>query len=393
MKQRIFSSLTSARLFLSALGLSALLSAGTLAQTAPPAGAPSTVDTPRTTVPSRPTVPSTPTVQEAQQLGDLFTRLRPATLRLEDCPKDGPCDEPNSLGSGFLISADGLALTAYHVVFQAEKLEAVTADRRRYPVSVVGFDDQHDLALLKVGVPAGTPFFPLAAQSPGHNDPTLVIGNGDGAFLRPSTGRLLSLDAQAGRADFPPGTLELSVPLVPGDSGGPVINAKGEAVGVVSYISLNPRNRKVTSYAVPVTLDNQLLADLRAGVKNEAPLIGITTAWPGLTALNAQEFAEANRILKLGLGDTPGAFFTGVSPGSPAEQAGLKPMRIDEVKRSIVPGDVVTAVNGKRILNFSEFQYAVREHRPGETVTLTVLREGKEIKLNLTLAPRSRLHN
>ena len=273
------------------------------------------------------------------------------------------------------------------------KVSAVAPEHRSVTAPARCFDDQHDLALLKVGVPAGTPFFPLAAQSPGHNDPTLVIGNGDGAFLRPSTGRLLSLDAQAGRADFPPGTLELSVPLVPGDSGGPVINAKGEAVGVVSYISLNPRNRKVTSYAVPVTLDNQLLADLRAGVKNEAPLIGITTVWPGLTALNAQEFAEANRILKLGLGDTPGAFFTGVSPGSPAEQAGLKPMRIDEVKRSIVPGDVVTAVNGKRILNFSEFQYAVREHRPGETVTLTVLREGKEIKLNLTLAPRSRLHN
>ena len=392
MKQRTLSGLSPARRLLSMLSVCALLGVGALAQnvlaqTAPPATAPA--------APAAQNSRSTPvaplSARESQELNDLFTKLRPATLRLEECPLVGPCSEPEGVGSGFLISADGLALTAYHVVFQARNLQAVTSDRKRYPVTVIGFDDQHDIALVKVGVPSGTPFFPLALNSPAANDLALVIGNGNGQFLRPRTGRLLSLEAQAGRADFPPGTLEMSVPLVPGDSGGPVINAKGEAVGVVSYISLNSLSRRITSYAVPVTVNNALLADLRRGVKNEAPLIGITIL-PELSSLDEEEFAQANRILKLGLGDTPGAFFLSVTPGSPAAQAGLKPMRIDS-RQNVTPGDVVTAVNGKRIINFSEFQYAVRQHRPGETITLTVLRDGKELKVSLTLAPRSQLTN
>lgn len=332
-----------------------------------------------------------PSEQEAKQLNDLFTKLRPATLRLEDCPLEGSCNRPNGLGSGFLISADGLALTAYHVVFQSQKLEAVTSDGKRHRVNVVGFDEQHDLAVLKVNVPTGTPFFPLAPQNPVVRDAALVIGNGDGDFLRPRTGRLLSLNADSGRADFPPGTLELSVPLVPGDSGGPVINLRGEAVGVVSYISVqrSVSGGRITSYAVPVTTSDTLLASLKAGTKDEAPVIGVSIL-PELATLDAEGFKTANRILKLGLGDTPGAFFMDVTPGSPAAQAGLKPLKIS-AQQEITPGDVVTAVNGKRILNFTEFQFAVRRYRPGDSVTLTLLRDGKEVQVTLKLAPRSTL--
>ncbi|WP_233554820.1 S1C family serine protease [Deinococcus cavernae] len=370
------------------LGVAALLGPGGKAQTPPPASA-----APSSATTSKSQASTPPSEQETQQLNDLFRKLRPATLRLEDCPLEGSCAEPNGLGSGFLISAEGLALTAYHVVFQSQKLEAVTSDGQRHPVNVVGFDEQHDLAVLKVSVPRGTPFFPLAASNPALKEAALVIGNGNGDFLRPKTGRLLSLNADAGRADFPPGTLELSAPLVPGDSGGPVINLRGEAVGVVSYISLqrssSSAGNTILSYAVPVTTGDNLLAALRAGTKNEAPVIGVSIL-PELSSLDQEEFKEANRILKLGLGDTPGAFFMEVTAGSPAAQAGLRPLQID-AQRKITPGDVVTAVNGKRILNFSEFQYAVRQYKPGDSVTLTLLRGGKELKVTLKLAPRSTL--
>ncbi|MCV5263837.1 PDZ domain-containing protein, partial [Escherichia coli] len=82
--------------------------------------------------------------------------------------------------------------------------------------------------------------------------------------------------------------------------------------------------------------------------------------------LTAEEFLTLNRASNLGLGDTPGAFFTSVEPGSTAERAGLQPLNYDASGKKI-SGDIVTAVNGQRVLNFSDFQYAVRRYQPGET--------------------------
>lgn len=334
--------------------------------------------------------------QEQTALDALYTRLRPATLRIEDCPTPGvaagSCAEPDGVGTAFLISADGLALTAYHVVEGASNLVAVTADRKRYPLNVVGFDAQNDVALLRVQVPAGTPFFPLAGAAPSVRDPALVIGNGDGRFLRSKTGRLLALDTAAEQADFPSGTLKLTAELIPGDSGGPVINARGEVVGVVSYISVQGSSRRITSYAVPVTSGSALLADLRRGVQRDVPVIGVSLP-PALAELSEDEFREVNRQLRLGLGTTAGAFFTTVAPGSPAAQAGLKATRIASNGGAGTPGDVVTAVNGKRIFNFSDFQFAVRAFRPGDTVTLTVVREGAQRTVKLVLVGRQEVRN
>ncbi|EYB67153.1 peptidase S1 and S6, chymotrypsin/Hap [Deinococcus phoenicis] len=328
---------------------------------------------------------------ETAALAALYQNLRPATLRIEDCPPND-CLDPDGVGTAFLIG-DGYALTAYHVVFAAGHLSALTLDRQRYPVQVIGYDDQADLALIRVGVPAGTPFLPLAAARPAVGDPALAIGNGGGAFLLPKTGRLTGLDSQASSADLPPGTLELSAPLIPGDSGGPIINARGEVMGIVSYGSFVP-GRRVTSYAVPVTRNDARLAELRRGVKRDAPVIGITLDLPPelapVTALPAEDFPTFSKYFDLG--DTPGAFFTRVSPDSPAARAGLQPLNYNaEGKRT--SGDIVTAVNGQPIANFSDFQYAVRRYQPGQTVTLSVLRGGKKIEVKLTLAPRTQVHN
>lgn len=361
-----------------------------VAQTAP---ASSPVAAPATPQKSSRVTAQPITPEERRSLATLFEKVRPATLRIEECPVTGSCAEPEGVGSAFLISPDGLALTAYHVVFGARNLSAVTLDRQRHAVQVIGFDDQHDMALIRVEVPKGTPHLPLTREVPKPQDLALVVGNGNGQFFRSATGRLLQLDSAAGRADFPPGTLELSARLLPGDSGGVVVNEKGEAVGIVSYIRVSPYLPALNrSYAVPVTAGSPLLADLKGGARREAPVIGVSIT-PALSSLDAEEFALFNRELKLNLGDTPGAFFTAVAEGSPAARAGLKPLRLDNTEKKVIPGDVVTAVNGKRIINFSEFQYAVREYQPGQTITLTVLRDGKELSVPLTLVGRSTVQN
>lgn len=380
------------------LSLALLLGGATVsAQNAAPAA-------PTTPAQRQASAPAPLSASETAALRVLYQKLRPATLRIEDCPPNN-CSEPNGVGTAFLIG-EGYALTAYHVVFEAKRLSAVTLDKKRYTVQVVGYDDQADLALLRVNVPANAPFMPLANARPAVGDATLAIGNGGGAFLTLKTGRLTGLDSDAGRADFPPGTLELNAQLVPGDSGGPIINARGEVVGIVSYISVDGSRRaigapsagagRITAYAVPVTRTDAKLADLRKGVKRDVPIIGIGLDLPPelspATALPAEAFVEFTQLFNLDLGTTPGAFFTSVSPGSPAARAGLKPLSFDQ-KSQHASGDVVTAVNGRAIANFSDFQYAVRRYQPGETVTLSVVRAGKKIEVKLTLAPRTQVRN
>ncbi|GGL14682.1 S1C family serine protease [Deinococcus radiotolerans] len=356
----------------------------TQAQTAPSAAPPAT--------PQERRVKSAAPLSAAEQatLQALVSRVRPATVRIEQCVPTR-CDNPDGIGSGVLISADGLILTAYHVINGARDLSVQLLSKTRYPAQVIGYNDQDDLALLRVNVPAGTPFLPLAAAKPAVGDTALAIGNGNGAFLTSKTGRLLGLDSDPGRADFPPGTLELNAPLIPGDSGGPVVNTRGEVTGIVSYISLAPGSGP-RSYAVPVTLSDPRVAALKRGEKRDAPIIGIGLdgVFSDLFYLPSEGFKELTKLLSLG--ETPGAFFTSVRRGSPAAQAGLKPLILNAASKR-VSGDIVTAVNGKRIVNFAEFQYAVRAFQPGDTVTLSVLRDGKPLEVKLTLVGRSTLSN
>lgn len=371
------------------LTLALLLGVGT-AQTTPPSTIPSAAPS-NSAQDARPAPTRTLSTSETSALRELFQKLRPATLRLEDCPPTN-CSNPGGVGTGFLIG-DGYALTAYHVVQGAKTLSAQTLDKKRYAIEVIGYEEQSDIALLRVNVPAGTPFLPLASSGPAIGDVLLSIGNGGGTFLTSKTGRLTGTNADAGRADFPAGTLRMNVPLVPGDSGGPIINAKGEVVGVVSYIRVG-RDDGPASFAVPVTQSDARIADFRKGVKRDAPVIGIALAneLSQAIALPADLFTKFSEYFELDLGNTPGAFFTNVYPNTPAAEAGLQPLEYDADGKRL-SGDIVTAVNGQRINNFSEFQYAVRRYQPGDSVTLTVLRNGKEIQVELTLAPSTQINS
>jgi serine protease Do len=337
----------------------------------------------------------------------IFQKARLASLQINDCApvaSDPSCSDPNGYGAGVLISADGQILTAYHVVYGATRLVAVGADKKQYPLSVVGFDDQHDLALLKINV-SGAAFVPLSAQPPRIGQAALAIGNSGGRFLQPKTGKLLGLDLAASQADFPPGTLQLDAPLAPGDSGGPVLNDAGQLIGITSYIQLKPTDKtralspeatvaafmaslNTTSYAVPVTAGSTLLADLQAGVKREAPVVGISAG--GLPT----EELPVSFFKSLGLGNKAGFVFTGLTTGGPADLAGLRPLKVITSGPDGTPtkasGDVITAVDGKSIASYYDFLAAIRAHQVGDLVTLTVFRDGgsKPLSIPVKLAPR-----
>jgi len=333
--------------------------------------------------PSAPrTSPVTPTAT-TRITADVFDKTRPATFRL---------DTNDGLGTGFFISQDGLALTAYHVVFGAKTLSARLLDGKDYPVNIIGYDDANDVALVKVNVNGPVPFLPLAQTAPQVGEAALAIGNSGGGFLRPKYGNLKRLDVASTRADFPSGTLELDAQLRPGDSGGPIINAKGEAFGVVSYIIVSSGPNGVTSHAVPMTTQSALLSALQRGEKRDAPVLGLRRGSDDLSS--ALDYFD--RFSDVGLGPKPGVTFELVQPNSPAALAGLKPLEVLKSGSSTTPptlsGDVILSIDGQPVRTWNDLVARVRGKQVGDSVRLLVQRGDATREVTVTLAARAAVY-
>lgn len=343
------------------------------------------------------------------QLLEAFELAREGAVRLEARCSGVHGGPTIGVGSGFFVSADGLLLTAYHVVDNTRmqpcdvRLVAVTTTGQEYDLELVGFDVYMDVATLRADVDRAVPVVPLATQVPGPGDPVVAIGNSRGDFIAGRAGKVTRLGVEAGRADFASGTMELTASLAPGDSGGPVINARGEAVGVVSYISFNPSAMSsqgwvppylrgialpssYASYAVPVLAESPLVESVLAGERRDVPVIGFT--WQ-------QGNDYDPRTSPYFLGRRPGAIVNQVAAGGPAARAGLRSLSQQRVTRpdgtvALVPlADVIVAIDGEGTPRFSELLAIVRGKAIGETVTLTVQRGNATLEIELTLGART----
>ncbi len=298
----------------------------------------------------------------------LFSKSRAASVRVEQRDSQGNL---LAIGSGFFINAQGQFLTAYHVVEGGRIFSVKTVSGRSFFADMVGFDNAADLALLKIRSRGQVPFLPLAERSPRVGERVLAIGNSHDQFLQPRRGSLLRLNATAERADFPEGTLEMSAPLAPGDSGGPILGPDGRAIGVVSYIRVDDNDQTLTSYAVPVSAQNNVLRDLRAGVKRDVPALGVTGS--------AHGFSYGQDGVPVG----------SVTPGGPAARAGLRGERPQGSGEKVrFESDVILKVDGERVSDFNDLVFQVRRRHIGETVTLTVRRGDQTLKLPVKLAAK-----
>jgi serine protease Do len=311
------------------------------------------------------------------QLNTLFYASRGATFKLDETGVQG-----DGYGTGFFISADGYALSAYHVVEGAKTLMGTTPNNKTFTLELIGFDAAHDLALLKYNTKDKVAFLPLSSGIPAVGETVLAIGNSGEQFLQPRAGNLLQLDVAAGRADFPPNTLELSAPLAPGDSGGPVLNSSGEVIGVVSYI--RPDITSYHSFAVPVRQQLPILIDLQAGAKRDVPALGITSDLDGVLSLEGFQV--------LGLGKKQGAIIEEVIPNSPAAKAGLRSLR-DLTPRGakipVVEADVIIALDNNDTPSFGELLNQIRQKRIGDQVLLTVQRGRQTLEVKITLGAKA----
>ncbi len=347
--------------------------------------------------------------QPTGALAGAFDLAREATARVEARCGGAYRGETIGLGTGFFIRDDGLLLTAYHVVDEPAadascpvSFVAVTPEEQEYPLSLVGFDAYMDLAVLKADVHTSVPVVPLAARAPAPGTKVVAIGNSRNQFLQARAGNITRLGVHAGRADFADNTIEMTNALAPGDSGGPVINDRGEAVGVVSYISYNPGAmttdsyvppflrgvqlpQDFASYAVPVTDTSDLLRRIVAGERRDVPVIGFT--WR-----RGLDYDPTSSDVYLG--PRPGPIVWQVERGGPADSAGLRDLderpvpQGDGTVKQVPVADVIVAVDGSATPSFYDLLAVVRHHAIGDTVTLTVQRGSATYRLPLTLAAK-----
>ena len=271
-------------------------------------------------------------------------------------------------GSGVLVAPNGTVLTNYHVVRAASTIEVILRDRSRFVAKVLGTDPQDDIALLDLtGAPAGLPLLPLGdsdALRPGAM--AIAIGNPVGLDRSISVGVIAGLGRTLRDGDRPMrNVIQVDAALNPGNSGGALLDATGQVMGVTNAIERVPGRAGFggIGFAVPSSSVRRNFARLLAGERIRHAYVGISGQ--DLGASVAQE---------LGLVAGPGIAVSGVAPGGPAAQAGLR------------KGDAIVAVGPWRATSMEEFGAHVdRTYRPGDTVAMEVRRAGATLRLDVTL--------
>ena len=296
------------------------------------------------------------------------------------------------LGTGFVLNERGEVATNAHVVTEgegrairrAEEVYVAFADGNQVAARIVGFDPNADVALLKID-PAGLTLRPLrlgTARDLKVGSPVAAIGSPFGEPQSLSVGVVSATDRSIrSLTGFEiAGAIQTDAAINRGNSGGPLVNGKGEVLGINSQIQSTTGGGEGVGYAVPVDTVRRTLAALREDGEVDYAYLGVATTriYPQLAR-------------RFGLPVTSGAWVQEVVPDGPAERAGLRAgdeERRFQARSVTVGGDIITAVDGTRLRDEAALAVELLDHAPGERVTLRVYRDGRPRDLRVTLGER-----
>jgi serine protease Do len=264
-------------------------------------------------------------------------------------------------GSGFIVSPDGLVLTNAHVVRGANEVTVKLTDRREFRAKVLGADAKTDIAVLKIDA-KDLPSLPMGSSSELKVGQSVIAIGSPFGFDNTVTAGVVSAKSRS----LPDGSfvpfIQTDVAVNPGNSGGPLMNARGEVVGINSQIYSRSGGYQGLSFAIPIELATQVKDQIVATGKASHARLGVT-----VQEVN-QKLADAFKL------DSPeGALVAGVEPGSPADKAGLK------------SGDVIRQIDGRKIVAAGDLSALVGQSKPGTRVALEVWRQGKRETVNAQL--------
>jgi serine protease Do len=264
-------------------------------------------------------------------------------------------------GSGFFISADGYILTNNHVVRDAVKVKVYNIDKEEFTAKIIGTDPKTDLALLKVNA-KGVPFIALGdSNSVEVGEWVLAIGNPFGQDLTVTSGIISAKGRQLGLAQYED-FLQTDAAINMGNSGGPLINMKGEAIGINSTI-LTPSSGNIgIGFAIPTNMARKVVADLKSKGK-------VVRGWFGIQIQDISEGDAKDLDLQSG-----GVLVSRVEDNSPAQKAGLKRY------------DLIVAINGKEVKSAADLQMEIANSAPGDEIGVTVYRNREKLALKVKVS-------
>ncbi len=330
-------------------------------------------------------------------LVNVYRRVNPGVVTIRVISNEGLQTE--SLGSGFVIDDVGHIVTNFHVVRNADKLEVDFPSGFKTYAEIVGTDSDSDIAVIKVDAPKEE----LVPLTMGDSDQlevgqiVIAIGNPHGLSGTMTTGVISSIgrtlpslhEAPGGAYFTAGGIIQTDAAINPGNSGGPLLDLNGEVIGVnvaIQSSAFDLTGQPVNSgigFTIPINIVKRVVPNLIADGVYKYPYVGIASLPDGELTLVQQE--------ALGLPQSTGVYVLEVAPNSPAAKAGLRGARQNNNSENSPPkgGDLIIAINEKPVRDFNDLiSYLTMHTSPGDTVTLTILRGGEEIQLDLTLSER-----
>ena len=295
-----------------------------------------------------------------------------------------PTVPADGFGSGVVIDDEGHIVTNYHVIQNANaQIEVTLADQSRHEATVVGVDPNNDLALIHVDVPnmewVPVPMGTTRGLQVGQK--VLAIGNPFGldrtmtSGIISSLGRSIEAPVQSRRIVID-GIIQTDAAINRGNSGGPLLNTRGELIGINTAIVSEATG---IGFAVPVETVRRVTNDLMAYGRVRRVYLGI------------QGFALAelgDLVNALQLGTDSGVLLVNLVSGSPAHEAGLRGAdRQIQVGNALIAvgGDVIVSLDGRAIRTITDISSALESHRPDAVVPITIIRDGEEMELQITL--------
>ena len=290
--------------------------------------------------------------------------------------------EASAAGSGFILTDDGYIVTNYHVVEGANAIQITTYDNESYDAELIGYDESNDIAVLKVNAKNLTPVILGDSDQLNVGDSVVAIGNplGQLAFSLTS-GSVSALNRRISISNVAMNLIQTDCAINSGNSGGALFNSYGEVIGITNakYSSSGAFNTAAIEnigFAIPINNVRNIITSIIENGYIEKTYIGVSVR-------NMQNYSQNENMWGSGNGfpvdsdpDIKGVVVCEVDEGGPADKAG------------ILEGDVITAVNGTEISNYSELGSILSQGKEGDKYTLTINRDGETVEIKVKLGVR-----